>query len=746
MVQYEFVVVGNNNGEVRCIEREREALLTFKKGLTEDNDLLSSWGSEDDKKECCEWFYVGCSNTTGHVIELIVSGDRGSDGSDYYLRGKIRSALVELHHLRVLDLSGNDFGGNRIPEFIFSMTQLQDLNLDNANLSGIVPPQLGNLTNLKTLVLSRNYMYSDNLNWLSHLSLLSRRNKLLKRLPLSIWQLSLLEELDVSYNSLEGTITESNFTKLHNLQVLILSFNSLTLDIKPDWTPPFQLSFISLAGCNMGPRFPLWLQTQSYFSWLDISSNGISGEVPDWLWSLDFTLESLNISHNQFTGTFPYLSSRMYGGWVDFSYNKFSGPIPLFSPVTSILRLSHNMFTGSISFLCESQNDDLGLLDLSDNQLEGELPNCWENMTQLYFLNLANNSFSGEIPNALGSLSDLRTLHLSNNNLSGELPPTLKNCKSLYLIDIGGNKLTGHVPAWIGAYHETMMYLSFRDNRFDGIIPPQICNLTRVQVLDLSGNNLSGKIPQCFNNFASMVDKGTTSTNIIGLDFRYKVYYVLYYTEYALVQWKGKELEYRRTLQFLKLIDLSSNGLVGNIPGSFSSLKGLNSLNLSRNCFTGTINSDIGQMEMLEVLDLSSNQLSGAIPVSMARLSFLDVLDLTNNNLTGKIPVGNQLQTFTASSYAGNIGLCGSPLLLCPGDSPDPSTNNEKDGDGILSLSFLKEFGVSIILGFTLGFWGVVGSLTLKEYWRREFFNFWGAVGDWLYVTTAIFWTKFIRS
>jgi hypothetical protein len=70
---------------VRCIQSERQALLQFKVGLSDDYGMLSSWTMAD----CCQWKGVGCSNLTGHVLMLDLPGNYHDYDNKFYINGDI---------------------------------------------------------------------------------------------------------------------------------------------------------------------------------------------------------------------------------------------------------------------------------------------------------------------------------------------------------------------------------------------------------------------------------------------------------------------------------------------------------------------------------------------------------------------------------------------------------------------------------------------------------------------------------
>ncbi|KAM0052954.1 putative non-specific serine/threonine protein kinase [Helianthus debilis subsp. tardiflorus] len=494
--------------------------------------------------------------------------------------------------LQVLDLSYNELFGS-LPD-VTKFAALKELYIQNNDIKGSFPVRFEHISNLVIIDLADNHIIGllPDLSALSSLQeLYFERNNLRGTLADKIMPLFELQSLGASSNLLNGTITETQLSNLSHLVYLDLSHNSLALEIDHDWSPTFSLDVMSFSSCKLGPSFPIWLQTQKNFSILDISAAQINDSVPDWFWDqLTPNLRYLNLSSNQIYGLVPDL---MYGNqpYIDLRSNNFYGPVPLFPSNTQTLVLRNNMFSGSVSFLCNFTT--IFRLDLSNNQLSGELPDCWINLTNFYYLNLENNKLSGRIPTSMGSLTYLQMLSLRGNNLTGELPSSLKNCTMLTLLDVGENSLSGRIPTWIGKSLTELRVLSLTSNGFHGTMPTSLCRLSKIQILDLSINNISGSIPRCLRNLKGMTDESKKvqffGWNTVGLSRTRLSIKRDTYTFEALLQWKGRQYQYSNTLGLVTSLDLSSNSLNGEIPREITNLSGLVALNLSRNNLTWRI-------------------------------------------------------------------------------------------------------------------------------------------------------------
>ncbi|CAA3023365.1 receptor 12 [Olea europaea subsp. europaea] len=317
--------------EVRCIDRERQALLKFKHGLVDDRGILSSWGSEEVKKECCKWKGISCSNRTGHVVSLDMHVPP-SDGYVYLEAAKLIPALLELQNLNYLDLSFVDFG-SEIPKFIGSFKKLRHLNLSGTFFIGEVPCELGNLTNPHTLDLRYNDLRIKNLEWLSHLSLmsfldLSHNDFGRSEIPRFFGYFKKLRRLKLSVSNFTGEVPceLGNLTNLHTLNLHENNFRIKNLE----WLSHLSLlSYLDLSGVNLMnqtswlhhmTRFPfleelflsycrlpnimpsfniLTNSSLPYLSILDLSSNDLTSSFAfHWLFNFSASLTSIDLSHN----------------------------------------------------------------------------------------------------------------------------------------------------------------------------------------------------------------------------------------------------------------------------------------------------------------------------------------------------------------------------------------------------------------------------------------------------------------
>ncbi|XP_062102298.1 receptor-like protein EIX2 [Humulus lupulus] len=654
--------------------------------------------------------------------------------------GKVPKSMANLCELQELDLSYNEFNSTII-DILESLldcnnNSLEILNLSQNRLIGPLPRDLSRFLHLRELYVSDN-KFSDTL-------------------PESIGKLTSLELLDISNNSFIGFVSETHLEKLSKLKHLDLSSNSLTLKMNTTWVPPFQLQYINLRSCMIGPQFPSWLQTQSNISQIDLSSSGISDVIPEWFFNMTSNLEDLNLSSNLINSTLPdiLLESAINFASVDLSSNQFHGHVPLNSLFkVNELNLSNNTLIEFDPLFCTSFNGTVQFLDLSNNQIFGSLPDCWFRLQNLEVLYLNNNRLSGVIPNSIASLYKIHTLILRNNNLSGTLPSSIKNCTQLVFLDVGENNLEGTIPMWIGETLTGLVILHLKSNHFHGTIPLSLCHLQQIRILDISRNNIYGAIPSCINNFTSMVEiikEDDFFEKHVQIDIPWhsdsSSSYVTSYDMKALVTWKGKEYEYQEILGLLRVIDFSSNRLTGEIPRELTNLLGLVQLNLFWNNLSGAIPQKIENLSKLESLDLSHNNFTGKIPIGLGELSFLEYLNLSYNHLSGRIPTGTQLQSFNAYSYVENDGLCGAPLSECPGDHIAFKDNPHSDLDQ--ERFDMSWFYIGLEVGFAFGFIGVCGALyrnysfLLETCLSSRCLN---TFGDWLYVMISIRISKLKR-
>ncbi|GAB4859379.1 hypothetical protein Ancab_010842 [Ancistrocladus abbreviatus] len=235
--------------------------------------------------------------------------------------------------------------------------------------------------------------------------------------------------------------------------------------------------------------------------------------------------------------------------------------------------------------------ENLVVLDLSNNKIQGELPEWLRNVGKdsLYYLNLSLNSLTGGIEH-IHSWKNLRYIDLHSNKLHCQLPPLPL---STYVFSASENSLTGEIPK-------------------------SICNLGNLELFDLSNNSFSGAIPQCLGYFSDWLSV---------LDLRSNKLHGILPTTFG-------------RCYSLRTLELNGNNLEGHLPLSLVNCKRLEVIDLGNNKFNGTFPHWLGALPQLQVLVLRSNYFHGHVRDTISEQLFgkLRILDVSNNNFSGILP------------------------------------------------------------------------------------------------------------
>ncbi|KAA8527890.1 hypothetical protein F0562_035241 [Nyssa sinensis] len=378
----------------------------------------------------CKWTGVTCDNSN-RVTSISLASKS--------LSGSLPSDLNQLTQLKTLALQSNRLSGS-LPS-LANLTSLESVYLDSNNFTSIPSNFVDGLTNLQTLSLSDNQNLAP---WM---------------IPTDLMQSSSLGTFSASNANIFGSIPDI-FGSFPNLQNLRLSYNNLT--------GPLPSSFGNSEIQN------LWLnnQQQGLSGTIDILSsmiqlnqvwlhaNALTGPIPDL--SKCVNLFDLQLRDNQFTGLVPpSLTSLPKLVNITLQNNKLQGPVPVFgSGVTATLGTT-NSFCKSTPGPCDPQVTVLlavagGIgypMNLAESWAGNDACQQWTFITcdlqgNVTIVNFGKQHFSGTISSAFANLTSLRNLYLNDNNLTGSIPDSLTTLPQLQTLDVSNNNLSGLVPVF----------------------------------------------------------------------------------------------------------------------------------------------------------------------------------------------------------------------------------------------------------------------------------------------------------
>ncbi|TYH82222.1 hypothetical protein ES332_D02G044600v1 [Gossypium tomentosum] len=425
-----------------------------------------------------------CS-TFPHLEQLFLSKNA--------FQGNIPPCLSAMKNLSMLDLSNNQLAG-KVPQELVRKSSLFLLRLSNNNLKGNVVPVILNANGLQKLYLDGNHFSGEMTNFdvstfqfptsLTDIDL--SNNRLHGKLPRWIGNMSLLERLDLSNNGFEGSIPVE-FCNLNNFKFFDLSENNLSGSIPSCFNPP-NLEHVHLHNNRLGGPLSLAFNKSTSLVTLDLRGNNFTGGIPKWIGALS-SLSVLLLKANHLRGRISVQLCTLYSlSIIDLSQNRFSSPIPsclgnltlpmnkdktmtpdLMSPTFSELDELKLLKTGilfehmmhsysymkeSVEFTTKSGSYSYGGdileymsgIDLSCNELTGQIPLELGNLHEIHSLNLSHNKLVGVIPSSFSKLKQIESLDLSYNNLRGEIPNQLVELNSLGVFSVAHNNLSGSIP------------------------------------------------------------------------------------------------------------------------------------------------------------------------------------------------------------------------------------------------------------------------------------------------------------
>ncbi|XP_052733534.1 probable LRR receptor-like serine/threonine-protein kinase At1g56140 isoform X2 [Vigna angularis] len=229
--------------------------------------------------------------------------------------------------LRVYAL--NVFG--EIPEELWTLTYLTNLNIGQNYLTGSLPPAIGNLTRMQYLSLGINSLSGElpkelgNLTELIVLSISS--NNFSGSLPSELGKLTKVEQLYIDSSGISGPIPSSfadltslvtvwasdveltgnipnfigNWTRL---QVLRFQGNSFNGSIPSSLSNLTSLTELRISGLSNGSSSLEFLQNMKSLTTLELRNNNISGSIPSFIGELH-NLTQLDLSYNDLSGSLP---------------------------------------------------------------------------------------------------------------------------------------------------------------------------------------------------------------------------------------------------------------------------------------------------------------------------------------------------------------------------------------------------------------------------------------------------------
>ncbi len=417
----------------------------------------------------------GCDLST--MVGVTINGSRVTHLQilENNLTGMLPTEIGDLTELTVLDLSdslnapGNNISGS-IPSSIGQLSDLQQLRLNGNNLSGKIPVQIGDLSQLISIAINNNNLDSN--------------------IPSTIGNLSAIQSINLSQNNLTGDIptTIGNLTQLRSLVVNNNSLNSLPTTIGNC----LELIHLVISNNEFNVELPAALANCSLLSILQANNYSSLGPrpLPDVITDLT-GIRIMVLGFNDFTGTLPVDMANLAAlERLFLNDNNLTGNMPPINdyPDLNLLYLHDNNFTGGLPTNMNNLQQLTTIVINNNPNLGGVLPLSMEHLTSMQLFQAINCGLTGSIPPGLANWTDVWQINLAGNQLSGDIPDIFSNLNALSIFNVNDNQLTGQIPASLGDQPD--VNANFINNNMSGCFDINLMNLCDTPGIILTTGNM----------------------------------------------------------------------------------------------------------------------------------------------------------------------------------------------------------------------------------------------------------------
>ncbi|XP_062226737.1 probable LRR receptor-like serine/threonine-protein kinase At1g56130 [Phragmites australis] len=268
------------------------------------------------------------------------------------------------------------------------------------------------------------------------------------RIPEELQNLTRLTNLNLGQNYLTGPLP-SFLGKLTAMQYMSVGINAFSGSVPKELGNLTNLISLGIGSNNLNGSLPSELGNLAKLKELYIDSAGLSGPLPSSFSKLT-RMNKLWASDNDFTGQIPdYIGSWTSLTDLRFQGNSFQGPLP--TTLSNLVQLTDlrigDIVNESSSLAFISNMTFLSTLVLRNCRISDSLASVnFSQFARLSLLDLSFNNITGQVPQTLLNLNSLNFLFLGNNSLSGSLPSSIG--PSLTNLDFSYNQLSGNFPSW----------------------------------------------------------------------------------------------------------------------------------------------------------------------------------------------------------------------------------------------------------------------------------------------------------